>query len=198
MSVSIGSLLNASLKHAITFVPYYGALLLKDVEDPQLQEFPIINADIVSASPELFYHLDRFPDFVLTTGGTTSSGSSKFFLLNYDEADLAFRTNLSLGEGFFFKPESFHGLVLNLTDMQHGLMLPPAHGQPVIILPLEVGRHLPLVIRFLREGLVVKGIRYKFIELFGSIEASDFLEGGWARLAAVRSPQATPTESVHA
>ena len=42
------------------------------------------------------------------------------------------------------------------------------------------------------------GLISSLIELFGSIEASDFLEGGWARLGAVRSPQATLTESVHA
>jgi hypothetical protein len=42
------------------------------------------------------------------------------------------------------------------------------------------------------------GLIASLIELFGSIEASDFLEGGWARLAAVRRPQATLTESVHA
>jgi hypothetical protein len=165
--------LAATLDYAAANVPYYQSLRLAGDRSLELGNFPIIDATTVAAAPELFYRLARFPDFVLTTGGTTCHGPV-FLPVNYDELDLALRARLERTDSArnsdgFLVPERFDGVALHLTDLQHGLLLPPAHGQPVVSLPLEVGRHLPMVHRLLSEGLIVNDVQYPVVELFGSI-----------------------------
>jgi phenylacetate-coenzyme A ligase PaaK-like adenylate-forming protein len=159
--------LEPTLAHARSTLPYYRALFAERDGQIGLEDFPVIDADLVSACPEQFYNLDRFPDFILTTGGTTGRDAS-FLPVKYEEVDLAFRSRLAAWPRRFFAPEEFTGFVLNLVDLQHGLILPLGHGQPAVSLPLEVGRHFALVVRFLQEGLVINGCRYRVVALFGS------------------------------
>jgi hypothetical protein len=170
MAASREHTLAETLAHAADSLPYYAPLGCAG-KTLRLEDFPIVDAATVAECPESFYRLERFPDFLLTSGGTTGRVPS-FFPVNYDELDTAMRARLDgaprTADGWLSR-EQFDGVALHLTDLQHGLLLPPAHGQPVVCLPLEVGRHLPLIRRFLRDGIVVDSTRYDVVELFGSI-----------------------------
>jgi hypothetical protein len=156
------------LAQACSRIPRYQSLRASRGYELQLPDFPIIDAEAVSERPEDYYCLDRFPDLVLTTGGTTAK-PDKFYFLNYQEIEAAFAASTGLEEGEMLDPRLFDAAAIILTDLQHGLILPPSHGQPVICLPLEVGRHFKLIERFLREGVVVGGRRFRVEQLFGSI-----------------------------
>lgn len=164
--VELGGL-QATLEHARSALPYYHELFADHRGPVALEDFPVLDAGVVCEWPDRFYHLDRFPDFILTTGGT-SARRPGYFPFEYAEMELAFRAKLGGWEGSSLAPEGFPGLVLNLVDLQHGLVPPIGHGQPVVSLPLEVGRHLRLVVRFLRDGLLVRGRRYPVLQLIGA------------------------------
>lgn len=150
------------LAHTLSYVrsqiPYYSGSL---PPSPCLSDFPVVNSETLSKHFHDLYHLDGFPDFVATTGGTTGR-DHKCLLRNYDELDAAFVRRFGLSDDASLDPDRFDGFTLNLIDHQHGLTLPPRHGQPVLSLPLEAGRHLALVESILTSGLKVRG-RQKFV-----------------------------------
>jgi hypothetical protein len=162
--------LASTLEFVAAHIPYY-----RDVaggEGLAIGDFPVVDGALIAERFHEFYQLDSVPDFIATTGGT-SGGRSKALLLNYAEMDQAFLARIgegvALDDAGRFPVGAFPGLAILLSDYQHGFILPPGHGQPVITLPLEVGRHFELVIRMLQDGLVIGGRTMPVTQVFGSI-----------------------------
>lgn len=162
--------LAVTLEFVASHIPFYRQQGLTGATS--IADFPVIDGRLIADRFHEFYHLTSVPDFIATTGGT-SGGRSKALLLNYGEMESAFFARLgddidrdATGR---FSVDPHVGLAILLSDHQHGFVLPPGHGQPVLTLPLEVGRHFELVIRMLREGLVIGGRRIAVTQLFGSI-----------------------------
>jgi hypothetical protein len=155
-----------TLDYVRRYIPFYsesgGDRRYRDLED-----FPVLDSADLARYNHRLYYLENFPDFIATTGGTTSQ-NRKLLIRNYAELDAAFMECAGGTEGGVPKSEGFNSFTLNLTDFQHGLTLPPRHGQSVVSLPLESGRQLPLLEAILREGLILKGRRIGASRIIGS------------------------------
>lgn len=162
-------MLQQTLRHAVEHIPYYRSSISQS--DLCLAAFPIIDSEFISENFHALYNLDSVPDFILTSGGSMSP-QTKLIILNQNELDLGFRRRLradqAISANFRLNPDEFPGIAVVLTDNQHGVFYPPGHGQPVIALPLEVGRHLKLIERFLKEGINVRGRQLPVIQLMAS------------------------------
>jgi hypothetical protein len=165
--------LQATLSYVVANIPYYRSAVRSLDANLALSDFPVINGQTIADRLHDFYHLSTVPDFLLTSGGTSGS-ATKIIVLDYREMDAGFCARMGLPSLDLeyeqrLDPEAFAGLALILIDNQHGFVLPPGHGRPVVMLPLEVGRHFELVVRVLKEGFIVGGRRLPIVQLFASI-----------------------------
>ena len=141
------------MRHARDSIPYYrerAGVLCDD-----LSSFPVIDARFLHDNLHSLYRLERFPDFVLQTGGTT--GTPLILLRVIDEVEAVFQDRLGLAPGRFLNRESYDAFVLRLIDFNHGTVVDPPHGQPVVAAPLENPTNFKNVVRLLDEGLYIAG-----------------------------------------
>jgi hypothetical protein len=176
----VARMLEETMRYAAARVPYYRARASGG--ELRYEGLPLLDASDYRREPEQFMVLDRFPDMVLVTGGTT--GTPGLVVRNVDETEMVFCAEQGIDPDHVYDPAEFDGFAIHLTDMAHGPLRSPAHGQPVLSLPIELPHHPDTIRYFLEHGLLIAGGRYRAREIIGSVtkfkvltawlEASDF------------------------
>ena len=166
-------LLARTLQYARESIPYYRSITNSLTE--QLHSFPVVDAKFLHDHLHESYRLDRFPDFVLQTGGTT--GQPLLLFRRIEELEAVFFWRFGLKPGELLDPSSFDGFIVNLIDFNHGLGFEPLHGQPVVHAPVENPTNLRNAVRLLDEGLEVDGRRVPAVSLVGSTTKLKVLSG---------------------
>src|SRR5690242_967711 len=82
-------LLSDTLGYVVERVPYYRKLAQQGLlnEGSKLDDFPLIDSGTVAADFRQFVVLDEFPDYLVTSGGTT--GLTNVTFRNEDEFNSA-------------------------------------------------------------------------------------------------------------
>lgn len=160
-------LLRRTLRYVCLNVPYYRDLFADREATPRLDEFPIVDSCAINENLEAHMCLERFPDFYLTSGGTTGSMSLIPGIVDEIEAAHRFQTGVRPGEPV--DPTSVPGVVLHLVSHEHGVAPEAQRGQPLMKLPFHHVGHAKLVRRVLEEGIVVGGRRFPVLGLTGTL-----------------------------
>lgn len=161
-------LLRRTLRYAQQEIPFYRELLAgKSPYALELADFPLVDAARIRWDLESFMTLSRFPDFVLTTGGSTSQLSVIPGTIDEVEAACKFATGLRRCE--YLDPNEFEGATIALEGLGHGLIPDVSHGQPTLRLLLYHCGHADLIRGFLETGIRVGGRCIPVIELTGAL-----------------------------
>ncbi|MEM7264112.1 MAG: hypothetical protein AAF488_19150 [Planctomycetota bacterium] len=146
--------LGQTLRHAIERVPFYRELAAEGKLDPDdLESFPVVDASLLSERLQDFLVLDRFPDQVLVTGGTTGRPSLVF--RSVDEYERMWERQFGIQPGEMLPIERIQNFKIFACDMTHGAYFDAPHGQPLLRLPFKQTLHAGIVKRFIEEGLRV-------------------------------------------
>ncbi len=150
-------LLASTLEYAVERVPYYQKLAASGaLKAPyELQQFPLIDSSVMGEHLHEFLVLDRFPDQILVTGGTTAQPS--LVVRTVDEYERMWEQNHGLGPGEMFPIDRIKNFKIFACDMAHGAYFDAPHGQPLVRLPFQKTLHAKIVERFIEEGLNVGG-----------------------------------------
>ncbi|MCA8960598.1 MAG: hypothetical protein KDC38_08795, partial [Planctomycetes bacterium] len=150
-------LLARTLEYVTERVPYYRDLVSRGgIPDPSaLESYPVVDAQCMSEHLQDFLVLDRFPEQVLVTGGTTGRPSLVF--RSIDEYERMWERQFGLAPGEMLPLEKMRGFKIFACDMTHGAYFDAPHGQPLIRLPFKKTLHAKIVQRFIDEGLRVGG-----------------------------------------
>ena len=160
-------LLARTLSHAVERIPFYRQLGLR--APLALEDFPIVDAELLSEREEEFVHFERFPDALLLTGGTR--GRPSVVYRSGREYDALIGDLYGLGPGDCVGPESLDsGFAIVLWTAAHGMPLLPARGFPVVNLPLEHAPHARLAQRLIERGIEVAGRRMRPTRLMAAYQ----------------------------
>lgn len=163
--------LAATILHVASRVPWYREHFAGRALTPdrlRLADFPIVDAATIKRDFTKFYVMDRFPDFIITTGGT-STGVPSIIPRNIDEYEAAWHAGTGQRPGEMMDTSRVPHCMVHLLDNDHGFVFGARHGQPIIGLPLVDQGHAEVVRRFIQEGVVVAGRRIPVRALSGSI-----------------------------
>lgn len=161
-------LLRITLRYAQQHIPAYSEQF-RDIPSGELrlEDFPIVDKATINNDLAAYTNLERFPDFLLTSGG--SSGELSIIPGSVDEVEYSHRFNTGMRTGEFYDPSEFDGFTLHLERNDHGTLPNAIHGQPVIACPFYYSVHAKLIRKLLEEGLVVGGRRLPVVNLMGSL-----------------------------
>jgi len=151
------ALLEKTLSYVTERVPYYQKLVADGkLSAPfTLSQFPLIDSTIMGQHLHDFLVLDRFPDQILVTGGTTAQPS--LVVRTVDEYERMWERNHGFEPGDLFPLEQITSFKIFACDMTHGAYFDAPHGQPLVRLPFKKTLHARIIRRFIEEGLNVGG-----------------------------------------
>lgn len=151
------ALLARTLEYAVTTVPFYrnlpavagkAALILSD--------FPILRRDQIDADIESFLVLDRFPDYVVTSGGSSGGAAALTFRIaeEYESAHHFFTgTNPLEPPDLQLLPD----FTLDIFFNSNGYTWRKPRGWPLLSVTLEQRVHADLIRRLIVSGLPLRG-----------------------------------------
>jgi phenylacetate-coenzyme A ligase PaaK-like adenylate-forming protein len=150
-------LARGTVRYVATTIPWYRAReRARGRPYAQLRELPVIDKEVFAEAAEQFLHLDRFPDLVLVTGGTTRTPLALFH--SAEEFARIFAYIYGLRPGARYPAHALESFVLHATNHASFAMTGPS-GRPIVTLPFTRRRHAELIRRFLEDALVVDGRR---------------------------------------
>jgi hypothetical protein len=147
-----------TLEYATATVPFYRNFRNSHNASRELllSDFPLIDKTTVARDFDQFLNLDRFPDFVISSGGTMSnSGTFSYRCQEEYEAVHYYSSGKDPREPFEADPSG--GFALDIFNNSNGYYWRKAPGWPVLAVTLEQQAHADLIARLLRDGLTVKG-----------------------------------------
>jgi hypothetical protein len=174
-------LLEQTLAYATESVPFYRAVRRSHPTNQpiQLADFPIIDKGIVSANFEQFLNLDRFPDFVISSGGTMENfGALSYRCQDEYEAVHYFFSGRDPRELFEANPTD--GFALDVFNNTNGYFWRKPPRWPVLAVTLEQQTHADLIARLIRDGLPLKGRRSPVRHIQGQCAPMRTLTGYYA------------------
>ncbi|RWK76108.1 MAG: hypothetical protein EOR51_29975 [Mesorhizobium sp.] len=127
-------------------------------EHASLSEFPIVSKELFSRHFEEFLDLERFPDFVLTSGGTSESGPS-ITIRNVEEYLASFHYFSGVDPAEPPPLDQVDGFTLDIFFNSNGYGWRKPHGWPILSVTLEQDFHADMILRFVADGLQVAGRR---------------------------------------
>lgn len=161
-------LLRWTLRYAQRSIPFYRDLFSEvPTNGLRLEDFPVVDKSSLNRNLDAHMNLERFPDFSLTTGG--SSGETTFIPVSFQELELAFKFGTGLRPGEYMQADQFAGITLHILREDHGILNDAPHGQPLLRLPLEHEGHGKMIRQLLEEGLRVGGRRIPIVEITGGM-----------------------------
>jgi hypothetical protein len=147
-------LLARTLAYAASEVPYYrrDARLQRKGTRLSLDDFPIVDRDLIASHTSEFLVLDRFPDYVVSSGGTTR-GVPNISFRNAEEYEAAHEYLTGYGPGEAPPLDSIEEFTLDLFFNTNGYHWRKPRGWPVVSIALEQPAHADLVRTLIEEGL---------------------------------------------
>jgi hypothetical protein len=150
-------LLARTLLYASHEVPYYKHLKKAENETPlTLQDFPILRKEQVSADLTQFLVLDHFPDYVITSGGTTG-GSPNVSFRNEEEYQAVHQCFSGVGPAQRLDPDSIQECSLDIFFNSNGYYWRKPSGWPILNMTLEQRSHAEFIRNLLQNGVPLKG-----------------------------------------
>src|SRR5215469_5636219 len=142
-------LLRRTLEYAVEAVPFYKELA-RSREQLQLSDFPIVGRSDFSANLAAFLALDRFPDYVVISGGTTGGPAAVSFriLEEYEAAHEFFARQHRLAT----TPTATE-FTLDIFFNTNGYTWRKPRGWPLLSIALEQRAHAELI-----RTMIVRGI----------------------------------------
>jgi phenylacetate-coenzyme A ligase PaaK-like adenylate-forming protein len=151
-------LLTKTLHYAVESVPFYKSLSNLRVKGStiDLNAFPIIGKHDVTTRLWEFVVFDHFPDYVISTGGTTDVAPSISFR-DRDEYEAATYFFSGLPPGEIPQLETIQEFTLDVFLNTNGYYWRKPAGWPVLSIALEQPGHVEMIKSFIKDGLVVRG-----------------------------------------
>lgn len=161
-------LLQKTLEHALANVKFYGKAVQRagHLSSPSLKDFPIIDKNTVEANFEDFLYLDRFPDYVISSGGTMA-GAGAFSLRAQEEYEAIYFHNSGRHPRKRYEYFSPDGFAIDLFTHTNGYHWRKPPGLPVLPFTLEQEAHALFLVHILRDGLPIQGHRCYPVHLQG-------------------------------
>lgn len=148
-------LLAKTLDYAVGKVPFYRNLLGDRGRQLHLADFPIIDKAQMASHLSDFLVLDRFPDYLITSGGTTGSPSVTF--RNEEEYYATHNYFTGLERGWFPDLDSITEFTIDLFFNSNGYYFRKPPGWPIVSLTLEQRSHADVIKGLLRDGFIIGG-----------------------------------------
>lgn len=149
-------LLDRTLNYVINNVPFYRDLsyLKEKGSSLTLEDFPIIDKNLIAKDLQKFLVMERFPDYVISTGGT--SGGAPNITFRIEEEYYAVHEYLTgFTPGRFPELDSIKEFVIDIFFNTNGYYWRKASGWPILSLALEQPAHAEVIRNLIQEGLVV-------------------------------------------
>jgi hypothetical protein len=122
----------------------------------RLDEFPLIDRDVVQRHFSQFIAASRFPDFIVMSGGTTGHVVNAT-LRNEEEYDAAYRYLTGSPSGAVPGLDEIDHFGLDVYFNTNGYTRRKPKGWPLVSVPLERKAHADLITRLLTEGFELGG-----------------------------------------
>lgn len=153
-------LLIETLEYVSTNVPFYAGVrkTVGSSRELTLDDFPLIDRTTVVENFERFLHLDRFPDFVISSGGT-SMNAGAFSFRCQEEYEAVHYYMSAKDPRSRFEPDPPAGFSLDIFNNSNGYHWRKPPGWPTLAITLEQQAHADLILRLMRDGIRVKGQR---------------------------------------
>jgi hypothetical protein len=150
-------LLAETLSYAVDRVPFYSRFphLAAKSRELDLIDFPLLDKARVAAELQEFLVLDRFPDYLITSGGTmTGAGNVTFRNQEEYEAIHYYYTGREPGE--CLDPDALDGFAIDIFFNSNGYYWRKPSGWPLISVALEQSTHADMIEQLIRSGLIVR------------------------------------------
>src|SRR5437762_1705271 len=147
-------LLTETLAYAATYIPFYQRLSRRRGQ-LAYRDLPVLTSAMVAEDYLDFSNLQRLPDGIVLTGGTT--GIPGLVFRSVDEEIVTYYHKTGLRPGELLPASAEYGITIHITGAQHGFGPRVHYNQPVISLPLGDIRHAHVIARLLSEGLKIDG-----------------------------------------
>lgn len=121
-----------------------------------LDEFPLIDRDVVQRHFSRFLAATRFPDFIVMSGGTTGQVVNAT-IRNEEEYDAAYRYLNGSPSGAVPGLDEIDRFGLDVYFNTNGYTRRKPKGWPLVSIPLERKVHADLITRLLTEGFELGG-----------------------------------------
>lgn len=151
-------LLARTLSKAVTTVPFYKEAMAGHGDPLTLQDFPLIDKYVVAGNFDRFLNLDRFPDFVTSSGGTLANAGA-FSLRCQEEYEAVHHYFSGRDPQVPFDTDPAHGFALDIFTFTNGYHWRKPPRWPVLPISLEQETHAEFLARLICDGLEVKGTR---------------------------------------
>lgn len=150
-------LLAETLQYAIEKIPFYRELSnARNGELRVLKDFPLLTkADVAAHFWELI-SLERFPDYMMTSGGTDEQTPSVTFR-NADEYESVFEFFAGQRRSELLNPESLTEFTLDIFHNSNGYYWRKPYGWPLLSVVLERPAHAEAIKALIRDGVIIKG-----------------------------------------
>lgn len=178
-------LLRNTLHYVSEKLPYYRQFSGRT--ELRIDEFPLIDAEIMRERYDDLVVLDSFPDIVNLTGG--SSGTPTLVFQSATEWERRYKHACGIHPGERIETGKIPGFVLHVHGRNHGIPYTTAHGFPYIRLPLGNRGHARVIANLLAQGLTVGGRKIFPLKLIAS-------SGGIRRLTAYLFANEFDVESI--
>jgi phenylacetate-coenzyme A ligase PaaK-like adenylate-forming protein len=151
-------LLSRTLRYAAEHVPFYRRFphLRQEGRALALEDFPLIDRELVASKLQEFLVLDRFPDYLITSGGTTGESPAMTFR-NQDEYQVVHRYLAGCRSDELPDLDSIKRFVIDIFTNSNGYYWRKPRGWPSISVTLEQPGHAEVIKQLIRDGLVVAG-----------------------------------------
>lgn len=154
----IATRLNEALERTLAYVAsevkfYRGRLPAHSL---RLNDFPLIDRDVVQRHFSDFLVARRFPDFLVMSGGTTGDVVNAT-LRNEEESDAVYEYLYGLKPGEYLDLDHIDGFGVDVFFNTNGYMRRKPRGWPLVSVPLERKAHVDLIARLLADGFDLGG-----------------------------------------
>ena len=153
-------LLDETLRYVVKNVPYYKNFpyLQEKKNSLSLQNFPIIDKKIITENIQQFLVLERFPDYLISTGGTTGDIPNITFR-NEEEYYAVHKYLTNYDPDQFLKLDSITEFALDIFFNTNGYYWRKPSGWPIISIALEQLTHAEIIRKFIQDGLLINNRR---------------------------------------
>ena len=145
--------LSRTLSYAVAEVAFYRDSVRVGA---RLEDFPLIDRDLVQRHFSSFIAATRFPDFIVMSGGT-SGDVVNATIRNEEEYEAVHRYLTGDLSGGAPRLDEIDHFGLDIYFNTNGYTRRKARGWPLISIPLERYAHVDLVTRLLTEGFELGG-----------------------------------------
>jgi hypothetical protein len=121
-----------------------------------LSDFPILEQELIALDPWDFIVLDRFPDYVVSSGGTSGRNPSITFR-NIEEYQAAHHYLTGMDPIHWRESRTIDDFTIDIFFNTNGYYWRKPPGWPMLSIRLEQRGHADMIKELIRRGVVVQG-----------------------------------------